>query len=70
MKQIIRVDGMSCHHCEMRVERALKELSGVKKAHANHMERTCIIESKDAIPEDILREKIKQAGYTVTAVEE
>ncbi len=69
MKKIIRIEGMTCHHCEMRVEKALKAIRGVKSAKASFAEKTCIIDVKFDIEEDIIREIVKQAGYHVVAVE-
>jgi copper chaperone CopZ len=32
----LRVKGMSCTHCEMRVKKALEAVEGVESAKANH----------------------------------
>ena len=32
----LRVEGMSCPHCEMRVRKALERVEGVKEARADH----------------------------------
>jgi len=69
MKKIIRIEGMTCHHCEMRVEKALKAVRGVKNAKASFIEKTCIIDVKFDIAEDIIREVVMQAGYHVVTVE-
>lgn len=39
MKIQIQVDGMTCRHCEMSVEKAIKELPGVEEVHASHKEK-------------------------------
>lgn len=69
MKKILKIEGMSCHHCEMRVENALKSLKDVKKAKANYAEGLCVIELKNDIADDILINTVMQAGYTLTKVE-
>ncbi len=69
MKKIVYIEGMSCHHCEMRVEKSLKSVSDIKKAKANYLDKNCIIEVKKDVPEDIIREMVKQAGYIVSLVE-
>ena len=45
MKKIIKVDGMHCDHCKMRVEKALKKISGVTSAIVNLESKTAEIES-------------------------
>ena len=35
MKKIYHIEGMSCDHCVARVEKALSEVPGVKKAKVN-----------------------------------
>jgi copper chaperone CopZ len=32
----LKVKGMSCPHCEMRVKKALEKVEGVKEAKADH----------------------------------
>lgn len=69
MKQTIKIEGMSCHHCEMRIEKALKNLKGVKKAKVSHEEGNAIIDVKKHIEEGAIRDAVKEAGYNVTEVE-
>ena len=41
MKKIYHIEGMSCDHCVARVEKALSEVPGVKKAKVNFKESQC-----------------------------
>ena len=34
-KETIKVEGMSCGHCEMRVKKAVEAVEGVQKAEVN-----------------------------------
>jgi len=70
MKKIIQVEGMSCHHCEMRVENALKSLSFVKKAKASSKSNTVEVEIKDQYVETEIEEAIKDSGYVFKGIEE
>ncbi|MDD3122755.1 MAG: heavy metal-associated domain-containing protein [Candidatus Izemoplasmatales bacterium] len=70
MKKVIQIEGMSCHHCEMHVEKSLLSLKDVKKAKASHIDKTCEIVLKNEIENEVLIEKVKEAGYTVTSIEE
>lgn len=59
----IKVDGMMCAHCASHVEKALKELKGVKKAEVGLKEGTATIESKAPLEEGAIKAAIEEAGY-------
>jgi copper chaperone len=64
----LTVKDMSCGHCKMTVENAVKALDGVKKAKVNLRAKTVTIkyEGTDVGP-DQFKEAISQAGYTAEA---
>jgi copper chaperone CopZ len=61
----IKVKGMSCAHCEMRVSNALKSVEGVKDASADHKSGKAIITEKDNKTVDIkkLVDAVNAIGY-------
>ncbi len=63
------VDGMTCEHCKMHVEQALKGIKGVKKAEVNLEEGTAEVETKKEIPFETFKDAIEEAGYTLAKVE-
>ncbi|BBJ28465.1 heavy-metal-associated domain-containing protein [Athalassotoga saccharophila] len=63
------IDGMTCEHCKMRVEKALKEIKGVKKAEVNLDNGTAEVETKKEISFDTFKSAIEDAGYTLVRVE-
>lgn len=58
------VKGMSCGHCKMAVEKALKGLNGVTGAEAD-LEKANVTITYDpsAVQETLLRETVRLAGY-------
>ncbi len=62
-KTTLTVEGMSCHHCEMTVEKALLEVAGIKTVKADHTTKSVEVEYKDKLDLGILKEKIEKAGY-------
>lgn len=44
MKLTINVEGMTCKHCEMAVEKAIKNLQGIQNVQASHKEKNVKIE--------------------------
>ena len=67
-KTEIKVSGMSCAHCVARVEKALKDVDGVKEVKVDLETGTATVKynSKKVEPSK-LEEAIKEAGYDVTS---
>ena len=63
-RRILKVDGMSCGNCAIRVENALNSLEGVY-AHVNLMEAEADVRMKQELSDTRLKETVKAAGYTV-----
>jgi|YelNatPaOPRAMG01_1025707.scaffolds.fasta_scaffold28191_2 copper chaperone CopZ len=63
------VDGMTCEHCKVHVEKALKGIKGVKKAEVNLEAGTAEVETKKEIPFDTFKSAIEEAGYTLVKIE-
>lgn len=54
-KQIeLKVKGMTCSHCEMRVKKALESVKGVKTAKADHKKGVAVIEADDSVTTEAL----------------
>ena len=60
------VDGMTCGHCEMAVVKAVKTLPGVRDATASHDNKNVVITHEGELHKDDVKQKIADAGYTVT----
>lgn len=65
MEKIIRVDGMMCHHCEMRVENALLALDGVGSVKADHEKKEVRVTLEKDVSDALLRSTIEKEGYKV-----
>jgi copper chaperone CopZ len=61
--QKFRVDGMSCHHCEMAVTSELSKLEGVCRIAVDVAAGTVITESAAPLPLDAVAAAIDEAGY-------
>ena len=65
-KVVFEVEGMSCNHCKMSVEKSLKAVRGVEKAEVNLAKKSASVsfdETACSIPE--LRKAIEDTGYEV-----
>lgn len=61
----VRVTGMTCGHCEMRVVDAAKGLDGVKDAKASHEGDSLQIWVKGEVDQDALKAVVTEAGYAI-----
>ncbi len=61
---IIKVEGMSCGHCEIAVQDAIRKLPGVKKAKANKRKKEASVEYDETLVtlEQII-EAVNATGY-------
>ncbi|HEU23986.1 MAG: heavy metal transport/detoxification protein [Mesoaciditoga sp.] len=63
------VEGMTCEHCKMHVEEALKGIKGVKRAEVDLNKGTAEVETKREISFDTFKKAIEEAGYTLVKIE-
>ena len=63
------IEGMSCNHCKVRIERVLSEVDGVKKVEVNLAGGFVTEEASKDLPKEVLREAIDDAGYTLVKIE-
>jgi Cu+-exporting ATPase len=66
----LEIEGMSCNHCRMRVENALKAVDGVEKIIVDLDNGTAEVFSTKEIERNLLREIIEDAGYALKGIEE
>ena len=62
MNQVFEVEGMSCGHCKISVEKALKSVPGVQKVEVFLDQGRAVVEG-DA-PVDRLIEAVQEEGYS------
>mgnify|MGYP001141554817 CR=1 FL=1 len=60
----IKINGMTCDHCVMAVTRALNEIEGIEDVKVDLEKGEAFFEGKP-IDMDLVREKVKRAGYEV-----
>jgi copper chaperone len=61
---ILKVEGMTCGHCQMHVEKALSELKGVKKATVDLGKKTAtVIYEAGTVTKDQMVKAVEEAGY-------
>ena len=66
----LRVEGMTCASCVVRVEKALLEVPGVCSATVNLATEKAAIRALSTVPVSVLKAAIEKAGYAAKAVRE
>ena len=66
MKKILTVEGMTCNHCKMHVENALKGVDGVTDAQVDLDKKTAEVTLSKDVADDVLKNAVKEAGYEAT----
>ncbi|MGW8180068.1 hypothetical protein E2P71_06170 [Candidatus Bathyarchaeota archaeon] len=68
-KQVeLKITGMSCTHCEMRVKKALESVKGVHSAKADHKKGIAVVEADDSVTVEALIKAVNDTElYTAQA---
>lgn len=69
MKKIITIDGMSCGHCQAKVEQALNQIENVT-AKVNLKKKQATIDMKGNVTDESLQQAVENAGFVVVSIEE
>lgn len=69
MKKIIKIEGMSCGHCQAKVESALNAISGVE-AKVDLKKKAATVSLTSDINDSVFKNAIADAGFEVVSIEE
>ncbi|MGI6621019.1 MAG: heavy metal translocating P-type ATPase [Bacillota bacterium] len=69
MKKTLKIEGMMCGHCKMRVEKALGAVDGVSSVEVNLEDGTAAASLMQAVSDQVLKQAVEEAGYKVIEVE-
>jgi len=61
----IKVKGMSCNHCVMRVTNALQAIEGIKNVKVDLQSGEATYDEDIPIDRKVIAERIRKAGYDV-----
>lgn len=64
----LRIKGMTCGHCQSRVQQALLALPETERAEVSFRTGTARLKTKGAVSDEMLRKTVKDAGYRVTKI--
>lgn len=69
MKKIIKIEGMTCSHCQARVEKALNAIAGVN-AKVDLKKKAAVVNFDTDISDSVFKDAVTEAGYDVVSIEE
>ena len=68
MHKTLKIEGMTCGHCKMKVENTLNGLGSVNRAEVDLIDGSCDVELNKDIDNEELFKIISEAGYQLTKV--
>jgi copper chaperone CopZ len=69
MKKIIEINGMTCEHCQARVEKVLNAINGVE-AKVELKKKRAVVNLTREVDDQLLSDTVTEAGYEVVSVKE
>ncbi len=69
MKKTMIIEGMMCHHCTGRVEKALSALDGVSAVEMNLEGKSATVTLEKDVDNKVLTDTVTEAGYEVVSVQ-
>ena len=67
-KKEISIEGMSCNHCKMSVEKALNTLESVSNVEVSLENKNAIVESSKELDNNKIKEVIEEEGFKVVDI--
>lgn len=67
MEKVMYVEGMTCGHCQARVEKALNKIDGVN-AKVDLANKLVNVKLAANVDNNVLKEAVENVGYDVTSI--
>ncbi len=69
MKKVIEINGMTCGHCQARVEKALNGIDGVE-AKVDLKKKQATVQMTKEVSDETFKSVVEEAGYEVVSIAE
>ena len=70
MKKVLTIEGMSCAHCQARVEKALEAIENVESAKVDLKKKTATVSLAGPVEDKTLLQAVSAAGYEPVSIAE
>jgi len=68
MEHTLKIEGMMCQHCVMRVQKALAAIPGAAEVSVNLEEKTAKVKSDGNVSDAQFKAAVEEAGYQLTEI--
>lgn len=68
IEKVIYIDGMSCNHCKMSVEKVLSSIDGIVKVDVSLENKKAVVEINSKVEDNVIIEAIDEAGFKVKKI--
>ena len=69
MEKVLNIEGMVCMNCVKHVDKALREIQGIKDVKVSLEDKTAQVQLGEDVPDDVLKAAIEDAGYQVVSIQ-
>ncbi len=69
MEKVLNIEGMVCMNCVKHVDKALRELQGVKEVEVSLGSKSAKVQMRGDISDDTLKSVIEDAGYQLVSIQ-
>ena len=69
IKYTVKIDGMRCSHCAMKMENEFKKIKEVNKVKIDLEKKQAILILKEDISEDLVKTAVRDAGFDFVSLE-
>ena len=69
MSKVLKIDGMNCANCVLKVKKALERLKEVRSAVVNLEDETASVDLRSEVDDSVLVDAVRDAGYSSSVLE-
>ena len=69
MTKTMKIEGMMCPHCEVRVKKTLEALEAVSSAEVSHVSGSAVVTLAAPVEDEVLKKAVEAQGYDVLGIE-
>lgn len=69
MEKVLNIEGMVCGMCVKHVDKALRDIQGVKDVAVQLESKSAQVQLEQDVPNDVLKAAIEDAGYQLISIQ-
>ena len=69
MEKVLNIEGMVCMNCVKHVDKALREIHGIKDVAVHLESKSAQVQMSQDVPDDVLKAAVEDAGYQVVSIQ-